>query len=54
MSLGRISKGFSMSILIALLAVLAIIVLIGVRLTVARSKYYQEHTKDLPPIPLGL
>jgi hypothetical protein len=40
-----------MSILTALLTVL---IVVGVRLTLEQSSYFQKHAKDLPPMPLGL
>ena len=33
---------------------LAVLTVVTVRWAVTRSKYFQEHAKDLPQIPLGL
>ncbi|WP_268885434.1 hypothetical protein [Belnapia mucosa] len=37
-----------------LTTLLAVLIVVGVRLTLEQSRYFQNHAKDLPPMPLGL
>ena len=49
--LGGTDGGSSMPILAMLLA---LTVVVGIRLALEQSDFFQQHAKRLPPIPLGL
>ena len=34
-------------------SLLAVLVWVAAKMTAVRSKYFQEHAKDLPQVPLG-